>query len=244
MTRRPWLIAQVSALTAAALLSSALSGPLLAQPAEDDERSAVLLRRECVSSLERQEVTLFANGTVRLWDGPPGEETMALGELAPDELETYVQRLWEEDLSETERLSRGPEGEWVEGCRLVLRYGAMARWLGPPPRREDRDWRPQGDEAFAYRRFDSLSLPLSRIVALVDGMIGRVDRAAGRHTLPPGYRPREGDVLRRGDDVVFRVERRTADKHGWEMQGVEQPLVIYVPEDEIPRLFVELVERR
>jgi len=231
-------------LVAATAWLSAAPRPLGAQPADDDERSAVLLRRECVSSLERQEVTLFANGTVRLWNGPPGEETMALGELAPDELETYVRRLREEDLSETERLSRGPEGEWVEGCRVVLRYGVMARWFGPPPRREDLDWQPQGDETFAYRRFDSLSLPLSRIVALVDGMVGRVDRAAGRHTLPPGYRPREGDVLRRGDDVLFRIERRTADKHGWEMQGVEQPLVIYVPEDEIPKLFVELLERR
>jgi hypothetical protein len=231
------------ALVVAAALLPAAPQPLAAQAAEDDERSAVLLLRECVSTLERQEVTLFANGTVRLRSGPPGEETMALGELAPDELETYVRRLREEDLSETERLSRGPEGEWVEGCRVELRYGVMARWFGPPPRREDRNWQPEGDEAFAYRRFDSLSLPLSRIVALVDGMIGRVDVAAGRHTLPPGYRPREGDVLRRNDDVLFRLERRTADKHGWEMQGVEQPLVLYVPEDEIPKQFVELMER-
>jgi hypothetical protein len=210
---------------------------------DDDERTSVLVRRECSSRLEREEVTLFANGTVRVWEGPLGEEKMALGELVPDELETYVRRLREEDLSETERHSQGPEGEWVEGCRLELRYGAMARWLGAPPAGEDRDWRPSGDEVFLYRRFDSLSLPLSRVVSLVDAVAARVDRAAGRHSLPPDYRPQEGDVLRRSDDVLFRIERRTADKHGWEMQGVEQPLAVYVPEDEIPKLFVELVER-
>ena len=50
-------------------------------------------------------------------------------------------------------------------------------------------------------------------------------------------------MLRRADGILFRVERHTATKGGWELQGVEQPLVIYIIEDEIPKLFVELVRR-
>jgi hypothetical protein len=56
--------------------------------------------------------------------------------------------------------------------------------------------------------------------------------------------PRRGDVLRRVDGVLFRVVARTADENGWELQGVEQPLVLYVVGSDVPRLFVELVERR
>ena len=210
-----------------------------------DERSAVLVSRHCASDLGRQELTLFANGTVRLREGPPGEERMMLGELGPDELEAFADALRREDLGETDRRAAGPGGDWVERCRVVLAYGEMERWLGPPRRREDGEgWRPSGDEVYVYGGFDSLSLSLSRVVGLLDGLMQRVDRAAGRHSLPPRYRPRRGDVLRRVDGVLFRVVRQTADEGGWELQGVVQPLALYVVESRIPELFVELVERR
>jgi hypothetical protein len=214
--------------------------------ARDDERSAVLLVRECASELGRQELTLFANGTVRLREGPRGEERMMLGEMPPDVLQGWVDNLRREDLSEADVGSRGPTGDWVESCEVTLSFGTMERWLGPPPvrGRNDADWRPMGDETFIYGRFDSLPLSLSRVIGLLDGLLERVDRAAGRQSLPPRYVPRRGDVLRRVDGVLFRVVARTADENGWELQGVEQPLVLYVVGSDVPRLFVELVERR
>lgn len=228
--------------------------PALARPAAD-ERSAVLLERECGSELSRQELTLFANGTVRLRERGPDEEEaeaeeeaveMFLGELAPDELQTYVERLQGEDLGEVEPAATGPEGAWVEACRLTLHFDAMTRWIGPPPQRDADagDWVPSGDLTFRYGRFDRLSLPLSRVVSLLDLVESRVDRAAGRRTLPPRYRPEVGDVLRRSDGVLFRVERPTADGNGWELQGVEQPLTLYVVESDIPELFTEVLADR
>lgn len=210
----------------------------------DDPRSAVLLSRVCESDLDREELTLFANGTVRLFQGPPGEEEMALGELAPDELRTYADRIREENLDETDTRSRGPEGSWVSDCRLELHYDAMERWIGPPPVGDggERAPRPVGDAVYSYRRFDTFSLALSRVVGWVDGIALRVDRAVGRGRLPDGYRPRRGDVLRRADGVLFRVERPTASKGGWELQGVDQPLTLYLLEDDVPKLFVELVD--
>lgn len=223
--------------------------PVLARPTAD-ERSAVLLERTCGSELSRQELTLFANGTVRLRERGPeaedaeAEEEMFLGELAPDELQTYVERLQGEDLGEVEPAVAGPEGAWVEECRLTLHFDAMARWIGRPPQRDADagDWVPSGELTFRYGRFDRLSLPLSRVVSVLDLIQSRVDRAAGRRTLPPRYRPEVGDVLRRTDGILFRVERPTADGNGWELQGVEQPLTLYVVESEIPDLFTALVE--
>lgn len=214
-------------------------------PAVEDERSAVLLERVCASELSRQELTLFANGTVRLRETLPDEEEpqMYLGELTPDELRTYVRRLQEEDLGEVESAARGPEGAWVEECRLRLDFDQMEHWIGPPLEgdADAGDWEAAGELSFRYGRFDRLALGLSRVVELLDLIQSRVDRAAGRRSLPPGYHPRVGDVLRRVDGVEFRVERPTAEGNGWELQGVEQPLTLYVNESEIPTLFRELV---
>ena len=214
-------------------------------------RDVVLVRRECTSAIHRQEVTLFANGTVRLRQGPPGEEAMSLGELPPDEVEAIVDSLRGEDLSEGEG-SGGPEGDWVEECRLELPVLATP---GPAPRRpgsgprtptaEGGPRRAPGQTVFTYRRFDSLPLGLSRATATVDRL---ALRTSVRRGLPSDYRPRPGDVLRRADGVLFEVVRATArlgedGPRGWELQGVVQPLAVYLAEDDVPALFVELVSR-
>lgn len=110
--------------------------------------------------------------------------------------------------------------------------------------------RPSGDQPairFRYGHLDSLSLPLARVVALVDELAARVATGAAAGRLPAGYRPRQGDVLRRADGVLFRVVRDTAAfaemPGGWELQGVVQPLVLYVFEADLPSDFLELVSR-
>jgi len=94
--------------------------------------------------------------------------------------------------------------------------------------------RPSGDRPatrFQYGHLDSLSLPLARVVALVDELAARVAAGAAAGRLPAGYRPRQGDVLRRADGVLFRVVRATESFEGmpggWELQGVVQPLALY-----------------
>lgn len=226
-------------------------------PAIRDERSVVLVQRICETRSHSQEVTLFANGTVRVRQtldetaggvrrGSFGGPGMALGELPPDELAAWVDSVRLEDLGESGRHSAGPVGDMVARCRLVLDYDAMARWVGPlPPPQGDRgDWRPAGRREFEYGGFDSFGLGFARVLERVDSLATRADLAAGRRTLPPRYEPAVGDVLRRADGMLFRVERATASPGGWELQGVSQPLTLYVMEDRFPSLFTELVRRR
>ena len=56
---------------------------LLALPLEavrESDRTVEVLRYGCANEVGHREVTLFRNGTVRLFDGPPGEELMGLAE--------------------------------------------------------------------------------------------------------------------------------------------------------------------
>jgi hypothetical protein len=248
--------------------------PIAAQPIPSG-RGDVLLRRDCRSMIARQEVTLFGNGTVRLRSGPLGEERMLLIEVTRDEVESLVAALRGEDFTEAGAGSAGPEGDWVERCLLELPVlaaapageggggssavgggGRDAGEAGSPDAAATRPDPPLGPGGasgdhpatrFAYGRLDSLSLPLARVVALVDGLAQRVEAGAGAGRLPPGYRPRQGDVLRRADGVLFRVVRATAALEvmpgGWELQGVVQPLAVYVLEADLPREFGELVSR-
>lgn len=206
--------------------------PAAERPAvETSDRSRRLARLDCRTALSRRELTLFANGTVRLREGEPGEEEMALAELGPDELDDAVAMLDEVDLSETDAEGGGPRGEWIQRCTLVLTL--------PGREREER----------SFRQFDSQSLALSRAVAILDGIAIRLAPpresadGGGAERLPPDYRPRLGDVLRHADGVLYRVEAFTADGEGVELQGVEQPLVLYVSRGQMGEAFVELVRR-
>jgi len=196
-----------------------------------DPRSVVVLRFECASDLGRREVTLFGNGTVRLWDGPPGEEEMSLGELEPEALDGYLARLASEDLSEVPPEAHGVEGDWVEECVLEL------PWLVERPGAGG-----GATPTYRFSRYGSLPLALSRVVAVAAelGEVAEGERALG---LPPGYEPRPGDVLIRTDGARFRVVQLTADGKGVELEGLEEPLVLYLAPDAIPEMF-EAVESR
>lgn len=191
-----------------------------------DLRSAVVLRYDCESEVGRREVTLFANGTVRLWDGPLDEQEMVLTELAPDALDGYLVRLDREDLSEEPDAYHGVDGDWIERCELDL------------PLREGR-----GRSHFELNRYTQLSLGLSRLVRIAEELGELADEMRGAG-LEADYEPRPGDVLERPDGVRFRVVDFTSDGQGLELEGIEVPLTLYLPPDALHEVFARLVERR
>jgi hypothetical protein len=201
-------------------------------PERDEDRSlrtVERLRWDCYSSLGRREVTLFGNGTVRLRSGLEEKQAVWLAELGPVELDAYLKRLFEIDFAETPEQVESVEGQWVERCQLSLDL-------------------PEGSLlSFEFGRYESLDLALRRAVAIAEDLMAEVDTDAaplGMQTLPLDYRPRQGDVLRRVDGVLFEVIGQTADKLGWELQGVVQPLTLYIPSDQIREQFVALEDER
>lgn len=198
-----------------------------ARPTQEDLRGRLLVHYDCASEIDRRAVSLFANGTIRLRTEGLGERSVRLAELSPDELRGFVNRLSQEDLSETDAETLSPEGEWLERCKLELTL------LDQPVQR------------FELDRYGSLSLALSRVLAVVRELDERVERdsPADRH-LPAGYAPKTGDVLERRDGELFRVQGYTVDKLGVELTGVEQPLTLYLTSDELQREFVAVVSRR
>jgi hypothetical protein len=189
-------------------------------------RSTELMKLDCGNQLGRREVTLFANGTVRLREGPPGHEELALAELGPDELGAFLRRLQEEDLSEVGTLERGMEGDWVERCNLALAL-------------PDRPFR-----SFRYGRYDTLPLALSRLLRVIDDIGAKVIEPKSAERLPERYEPQPGDVLKRLDGQRFEVIGETSDHKGIELWGVDQPFTVYVARDKLRDEFVALISRR
>ncbi len=192
--------------------------------ARPGDRSRELLDYRCANSLGVRQVTLFANGTVRLREGLGKEPRMRLGEIGPVELEGYVRRLAAEDLSEVHDRGESAEGDWVERCtlRLALDDGSPERKL-------------------SFSRYESLTLQVAALVRVADEV---AERTLATSELPVGYRARVGDVLRRADGVLFAVAGFTSDGYGIELQGVDQPLVVYVRPEDVPAQFEALVSRR
>lgn len=211
-------------------LPSALLGGLLliaaalsAEPV--DLRSLEVVRHDCANDLGRREVTLFGNGTVRLREGPPGKELMGLAELNPDELRGALNRLKAEDLSEAKRLPKGIEGAWIERCMLALQLPGQPLQL------------------FHFGRYDTLPLPLSRVLQVVQDVAAKVTNLHGDEQLPVDYEAKAGDVLERIDGSRYRLVGFTWDGQGVEFLGLEQPITIYVRRDQLRAEFVTVVSR-
>ena len=202
---------------------------LLAVPtaAAEDPRSVELLRYDCASGIGRRDLTLFANGTLRLREAAPDSEPrMRLAELGRAELDAYLARLGEEDLSEVDL--RGPEasGDWVEVCSLELKLADAA------------------ERRLVFGRMDSLPLALGRVLRVLDDLLLEVERLAPRSTLPADYEPRAGDRLRRFDGTLYEVVAYTGDGAGLELEGIDEPLILFIPVAALRDEFEELVERR
>ncbi len=192
----------------------------------DDDRSTEILRYECRTDVARRETTLFANGTIRLRKGQIGNEKMGLAELAPDKLEGFVNRLAAEDLSEAKSPDKGPEGSWIERCELRLQL-------------------PGKDlQTYHFGQYDPLSLNLSHVVHIAQELEKKVTIVKEADDLPAGYEPRPGDVLKHaGDGNRFRVVSFTSDNKGVELEGIDQPIELYVPKDQIRKKFTALLSR-
>lgn len=213
--------------------------------AQGGDRSTILLRLDCGSQISRQELTLFANGTVRLRerlqeqtqldpsdlgqarDRDSGALHMYLGELPPEDLAGYLARFEQENLSESEESAEDSlGGPWVERCRLEV----------------DLPGKPARDLTFS--RYDSLSLGTAQVVRIARELLDRVDRGPGLEAaFPPDYLPAPGDVLERLDGHLFEVVRYTDDGGGVELEGVEQPVTLYIDRVNLTAEFRRLVRR-
>jgi hypothetical protein len=209
-------------------LLALLAAPVPAASTQgDDPRGVELLRYDCSSSIGRRDLTLFGNGTLRLRESEPDQATrMRLAELGRVELAAYLARLGEEDLTEVDL--RGPEasGDWVSTCELKLELE------GQPERR------------LRFGDMDSLPLAVGRLLRVVDDLLLEVDRLAPRSQLPADYEPRAGDRLRRFDGSLYEVVAYTGDGAGLELEGIDEPLVVFISVAALRDEFEELVERR
>ena len=191
-----------------------------------DDRSVELVRYDCTTDLTRREMTLFANGTIRVREGQIGNEWMGLTELGPDELQGFVNRFLGEDLSESPNPEKGVEGAWIEHCELRLHLPG----------------RPL--QTYRFGHYDPLPLNLSRVVRIAQELVEKVPVVQDKDELPAGYEPRPGDVLKRvGDGALFRVITFTPDGKLVELQGIDLPLELYVLKDQIRRSFKALASR-
>lgn len=181
----------------------------------DSRRGEVVLRLDCRSSLGRHEVTLFANGTVRLREGAPGAERMSLGELGRSELDAVVRRLEEIDLDEARIPRDSASGEWVERCELELRLAGRS------------------ERRLSFSRYDSLDLAVDRVRRIAVELGEGIDPRGRADHLPRGYRPQVGDCLQRIDGTRYAVRGLTGDGKGIEMVGTEVPLTLYLPVSEL-----------
>ena len=185
-----------------------------------------VIRLDCANELGRREVTLFANGTIRLRDGKEGEELLGLAEVGPSEYQAFVERLKGENLSEVQRLPSGIDGQWIEKCMLSMAIPD------------------QPSRIYHFGRYDTLPLPLSRVLTVVQDIAAKVTVLEGAKRLPDDYAPKLFDVLERVDGNQYRITGFSADGKGVELQGVMQPVVVYMPLEQIRTEFRDLVSRR
>lgn len=136
-----------------------------------DDRTTVRFRYLCSNDLGRRDVTLFASGTVRLREGLWDSQEMYLGELAPEELASALDKLAEirsEIEDPTVKIGR-VDREWVEECEIELALPDSIAWS---------------------HRFSPVGMPpliVSRLVAVAEDL--------AEHTRPPTPRRPAGRRL-------------------------------------------------
>jgi hypothetical protein len=191
-----------------------------------DARTIELVRELCASRISVRETVFFANGTVRLREGAPGEERMTLGELGRPEAEAVRRQLGEIVFESLEIVSVAPEGDWVERC--VLAFEDAAGNL----------------RSIAYGRFDAGSLELEKLRRIVEYLAQLARADGGSVEIPESYRARLGDRLERADGAVFLVVGITSDGKAAELTSDDPPITIYVEQERMRVEFRRLLGRR
>lgn len=188
-----------------------------------DARSLELVREECRSRISVRELVYFANGTVRLREGPAGETTLTLGELGHPDAVVLRRQLAEVNLAAVEIVSTAPDGDWVESCRLRLTLA------------------PGEPHELVYSPLDAGSLELDKLRRILDFLVSVARGDGGSLEIPAGYRARLGDRLERADGAVFEVVGFTSDGKAVELVSSSPPLTMYVERERLRIEFRRLV---
>jgi hypothetical protein len=194
-------------------------------PAPADDRSTEVLRYECSNDLGRRDLTLFANGTVRLRQGLWQSQEMTLDELTPEELSSYLREL--EKISS--RLAADESlpaeivgGGWVEKCEIRLALPGAEVW------------------SHAFSPYEIPPLAVVNLIHVAEDLAGFTRPLAPPQRLPADYRPQLGDVLRTAEGERFEVVRFTLDRRGVELEGLDAPVQIFVALDDLDEAFAGL----
>lgn len=191
-----------------------------------DPRSVELFYYGCAGDLQRRDVTLFANGTIRLRRGPLDGQEMRLEEVGPAELRRHLGRLLRiraaRDFPERLDLRDSLEGYAVDTCRFGLDlpgFDAVTLETGS---------------------LDVLPLPLRQLQQYADELAGFTRPLSAPDTLASDYAPAVGDVLRTRDGVAYRVEGFTTDGGAAELVSLDGSWQIFVRIEEFPDFFSAL----
>ncbi len=193
-----------------------------------DERSIERLRIDCRSELSRRDITLFANGTIRLRQGPWERQEMFLEELGPEEMTTYLKQLVRirrsEEFPEPQLDGRFTlEGQWLKACRLTVETPGDAPMT------------------YVFGPLELQPLPIGQLIQLADELAGFTRAMEAPERLPVGYEPEIDDVLRGRDGVLYRVVSPTDDGEGVELESLMEPFIVYHRIEDLPELFATKV---
>ncbi len=211
---------------AATVTAGGLLAGLLDVAAAADDRSTVRFEYVCKSDLGGRDVTLFANGTVRLREGLWEHRELYLDELLPEELASALRRLDDIHRGADRRSTSLPTavvtGRWVESCEIRLALPEAEEW------------------SYRFSNYEVRPLELASLIQVAEDLAENTQPLTVRDRMPAGYRPRSGDVLRTAEGERFRVMGLTTDGRGVELQGLDSPLLIFVALDALGEAFAAL----
>jgi len=193
-----------------------------------EDRSLERLRYRCSNELGRRDITLFANGTVRLREGPWDEQRMLLAELGPEELASQLRVLEEIRSDSVEPRLNFPssvmDGPWVDRCELRLELPETVR------------------VTIEFSQYDVPPLWVSRAIHFAEQLAEKVRPLDPVGRLAADYRPRPRDLLENLAGERFVVIGLTGDNKGVELEAVDAPLRSFHLLKDLPSGFV-LVDR-
>lgn len=212
---------------ATARIAGVLAGLLAVTVAGADDRSTVRFEYVCKSDLGGRDVTLFANGTVRLREGLWDQRELYLDELLPEELSSVLWRLEDihrgADQQSTSLPTVVATGRWVESCEIRLALPEAEEW------------------SYRFSDYEVRPLEISSLIQVAEDLAENTRPLTARDRIPPGYQPRRGDVLKTAEGERFQVVGPTTDGRGVELAGLDSPVQIFVALAELGEAFDALV---